>query len=310
MSMSSQWAKRAAMASWLASSAAAKVPSVASEKTTPKPKVSSGRLRSMTVTSWRASAFFIRIARYRPAGPPPTLTIRIKTSAAQASMAEAMASEPALASHPMRRIVRIAPGRPALMLGLRVALATVVPLLSARFIGQPAAVWASTGGFIVALADKGGSYRTRARIMGGLTLTAACAVVAAAFAAPYAWAAAPLMLVIAGVCAFAGALGPAAAAAGVTAAVLFAVSLSSPPPSTLAALERGVAVAGAGVWAMTLALLFWPVRVYKPARWAVARTYRALAAHARKMAELLPTMGGEAWMAEVTRGHGAIRDML
>src|SRR6476659_6598097 len=76
MSMSSQWAKRGRIASWLSWSAAAKVPSVAS-----------GRLRSMTVTSWRASAFFIRMARYRPAGPPPTLTIRIKTSAAQASMA-------------------------------------------------------------------------------------------------------------------------------------------------------------------------------------------------------------------------------
>ena len=44
---------------------------------------------------------------------------------------------------------------------------------------------------------------------------------------------------------------------------------------------------------MGLALLFWPVRVYKPARYAVARTYRALAAHARKMAELAPTLGNE-----------------
>ena len=55
----------------------------------------------------------------------------------------------------MRRIVRLAPGRPALMLGVRTALATLMPLLCARFIGANAAVWASTGGFIVALADKG-----------------------------------------------------------------------------------------------------------------------------------------------------------
>jgi uncharacterized membrane protein YccC len=58
---------------------------------------------------------------------------------------------------------------------------------------------------------------------------------------------------------------------------------------------------------MTLALLFWPVRVYKPARWAVARTFRALAAQARTMAELLPRATGDAWMKEVTPGHAAIR---
>jgi uncharacterized membrane protein YccC len=206
----------------------------------------------------------------------------------------------------VRDVMRLQPGRPALTLGVRAALATVVPLLLARWIG-PAAVWASTGGFIVALADKGGSYRTRARVMGGLTLATACAVVAAAFAAPYTWAAAPLMLVVAGLCAFAGALGPAAAAGGVTTAVLFAVSLASSPPSALVAGERGLAIVGAGAWAMTLALLFWPVRVYKPARWAVAHTFLALATHARKMAQLLPGTSGEAWMTELTRGHGTIR---
>src|SRR4051794_26072338 len=142
----------------------------------------------------------------------------------------------------VRHVVRLAPGRPAIMLGVRAALATVVPLLLARWIGASTAVWASTGGFIVALADKGGSYRTRARIMGGLTMATACAVVAAAFAAPYAWAAAPLMLVVAGVCAFAGALGPAQAAGGVTTAVLFAGSLSSPP-----AAGRGPPLAGRGL---------------------------------------------------------------
>jgi uncharacterized membrane protein YccC len=196
------------------------------------------------------------------------------------------------------------------MLGVRTSLATMVPLLCAPWIGPVASVWASTGGFIVALADKGGSYRGRASVMGGLTLATACAVTAAAFAAPYAWAAAPLMLVVAGLCAFAGAAGPAAAAGGVTTAVLFAVSLASPASSTLAAFERGVAIIGAGVWAMTLALLFWPVRVYKPARYAVAHSYRALAAHARKMAEELPEIGSAAWNQDVLRAHGPIRDTL
>ena len=224
-------------------------------------------------------------------------------------MARAMASsDPASAAHKVRQLVRIAPGRPALMLGVRTALATVVPLVAARWIGPTAAVWASTAGFTVALADKGGSYRTRAATMGGVTLAAAAAVTAAALAAPHAWAAAPLMLVVASLCAFAGVLGPAAAGGAVTVAVLFAVSLASPP--TAGALARGAAIVGGGLWAMGLALLFWPVRVYKPARYAVARTYRALAAHARKMAEVAPTLASDARSAEVTRGHGAIRDTI
>ncbi|MGZ3426213.1 MAG: FUSC family protein, partial [Polyangia bacterium] len=163
-----------------------------------------------------------------------------------------MASDPLSPPHPVRQLVRLAPGRPALMLGVRTALATALPLLLAPWIGAAAAAWASTGGFTVALADKGGSYRTRARIMGGVTLTAAAAVVAGALVSPWAAASAPLMLVVAGLCAFAGVFGPAAAGGGVTVAVLFAVSLASPTHSALAALERGAAVAGSGAWAMTL----------------------------------------------------------
>ncbi|MGZ3442176.1 MAG: FUSC family protein, partial [Polyangia bacterium] len=133
---------------------------------------------------------------------------------------------------------------------------------------------------------------------------------AGALVSPWAAASAPLMLVVAGLCAFAGVFGPAAAGGGVTVAVLFAVSLASPPHSTLAALERGAAVAGSGAWAMTLALLFWPVRVYKPARYAVARVDRALAAHARAMARHVDVAGSDQWIAEVTRRHGAIRTTI
>ena len=50
---------------------AASASSVASENTTPKPNVSSRRLRSKTATSWRGSAFLSRSAKKSPAGPPP-----------------------------------------------------------------------------------------------------------------------------------------------------------------------------------------------------------------------------------------------
>src|SRR2546426_9358976 len=53
--------------------------SVWSENTTPKPKVSSGRLRSQTVISQRGQAFFARSAKYRPPGPPPMMLDRKST---------------------------------------------------------------------------------------------------------------------------------------------------------------------------------------------------------------------------------------
>ena len=73
--MSSQWANACVISVWVMGSASKKLSRVASEKTTPKPKVSSGPLRSMTVTWCRGSARFIKIAKYRPAAPPPIATI-------------------------------------------------------------------------------------------------------------------------------------------------------------------------------------------------------------------------------------------
>jgi len=73
--MSSQWAKFRVISAYVSASASAKVSSVASEKTTPNPNVSSRRLRSTTRMSWAGSAFFMSRAKYSPAAPPPTLTI-------------------------------------------------------------------------------------------------------------------------------------------------------------------------------------------------------------------------------------------
>ncbi len=61
--MSSQWAKLPVIAWYDSASAAARLSSVASENTTPKPKVSFSRLRSRTTTSFCGSAFFIRMPK-------------------------------------------------------------------------------------------------------------------------------------------------------------------------------------------------------------------------------------------------------
>jgi uncharacterized membrane protein YccC len=204
-----------------------------------------------------------------------------------------------------RQMVRIAPGRPAVALGVRAALATLAPLLAAPWIGAGVATWATIGGFIVALADKGGAYRTRALTLGGATLGAAASVALGALAAPHAIVAVALMFVWATVSGFAGVLGPAAVGPGTTMAVLFAVSLASPAPTP--ALVRAAGILGGGAWSMVLALLFWPVRVYGPVRVAIAGCYRTLR---RQLAEIAGSTGTPAASVVVSKGHGSIRAAL
>src|ERR1700753_588833 len=65
------------MAACVRGSAARKLSSVWSEKTTPQPKVSSGRFRSYTSIRVAGNALRSRMALYNPAGPPPRHTIRL-----------------------------------------------------------------------------------------------------------------------------------------------------------------------------------------------------------------------------------------
>jgi hypothetical protein len=69
-SMSSQCAKLSVIARYVSGSAARRLPSVWSEKTTPQPKVSSGRLRSSTVTWWRGIGLLEQEGEVQPRRPP------------------------------------------------------------------------------------------------------------------------------------------------------------------------------------------------------------------------------------------------
>lgn len=205
----------------------------------------------------------------------------------------------------VRETVRFAPGRPALTLGLRTALATVVPLLVVPLIAPEATTWASTAGFVLAVADKGGSYRTRARTLGGITIASTLAVAIASLASNATWSAVLAMGCASLLCALAGVFGAVPAAGGVTTAVMFCIALGIREPSYSAILERALGVFGGGAWAMAMALVFWPIRVYRPARVAVARCYRALAGYTR--IEHGESLGTTQWLAEVTQAHGPIR---
>lgn len=200
--------------------------------------------------------------------------------------------------------IAIAPGtRPALWLGIRSAIAVAVPLVLAPTLGPVITTWATLAGFTVALVDKGGAYRTRAR---ALFTTAFGCLLAVALGTVLAQAPDAALVVVPLTCAalaVSQAWGSTAIPVGNTIAVQLILATSLPfHPGDLPLRLAGVAL-GAAV-AITLALVLWPVRVYQPAREAVARTLRLLALHARELATL------EVPHDEHVRRHRAIRDAL
>src|SRR5262245_55583710 len=73
---------------------------------------------------------------------------------------------------PVRELSRWA-ARPNPAAGLRAAIATVGPILAAHALGIPGGTWLGLGGFLTAVADKGGAYRTRAQTLGMLAIALA-----------------------------------------------------------------------------------------------------------------------------------------
>ncbi|MFB1482819.1 FUSC family protein [Corallococcus sp. RDP092CA] len=180
-------------------------------------------------------------------------------------------------------LFRFQPGRPAIAAGLRTGLALGVPLLISALLGNPAASWAGMAGLFVALVDKGGPYRTRARAMGAMTVLGAGVGLIVALPSPF-WVDVALTLFWVTACGFARSFGDTPGIVGMLLANLFVVSLALPQRGVEgAALQAAWFIAG-GLWSMFLALVLWPLRPYRPSRLAIAACYEELAAIADDVA--------------------------
>ncbi len=214
-----------------------------------------------------------------------------------------MASRRAAWIESLADAVRFAPVRPAAAAGVRAAVATVLPLALGALFDVPMLSWASLSGFLTSIVDKGGAYRTRAGGMASVVVGGAIWAGLAAVAGLHFGASIGCAFVGAAALAFARVYGPAVASAGTCVLVLFLVSLARPEADLARVAERAAFVAGGGLWAMGLALLLWPVRVYRPARDAVGRCLRAVAAFAADAS-------GGGSQAVLLRHRAAIRQSL
>ena len=202
-------------------------------------------------------------------------------------------------------LVRPARTGPDLRAGFRAALSTAVPLLVASAFHPASATWASLAGFSVALADKGGAYRTRAIATGSLALSGAVAAMIGALVAHQPWLAVAVVGVWAAAATLVRVLGSSAMSVGISSTIILVISLAAPAHSFGESVARAVAVLDGSVWAMLLSLGFWPLRPYRPLRRAIASVYAELASHADLVASVAPpeTTSADVGPLELERRH-------
>jgi uncharacterized membrane protein YccC len=211
--------------------------------------------------------------------------------------------------HTVRAATALARTRPAYAAGVRAAVATVVPLAVAQMLGPAGATWMSLGGFNGALADRGGPYRTRALTMGAVTLCCASALVIGTLASGHTGVAIALTFAVAFATSLGRAWGTAGVSVGGATLTAFVIALAVPPTAGDGAIARAAYDVAGGLWAMAIALVLWPLQPYRPARLAIAQSYRALAAYAADVAlHLRATLATDT--SELPAGSAAVRGAL
>lgn len=209
----------------------------------------------------------------------------------------------------LRELFRLTHARPAVAAGVRAGLAAALPLLLAGgALPLQAVSWLSLGAFQAALADRGGAYRSRARAMASVLVCSSLAALVGGVVgdAPLLAPLVAVLLLFASGLAQAG--GVTAAGTGRAAAVAFLVAHARPAATFADAALQGAAVAAGALGTMALALGLWPVRLYRPARLAIARALERLAVQARLVAAG-PT-GDPAALARLHAQRTEVRDAI
>jgi uncharacterized membrane protein YccC len=210
-----------------------------------------------------------------------------------------------------KEVARLAPVRPAVKAGFRASLATILPAVLSSILQISGGLWLSVGGFNTSFADKGGSYRARASSMGAAALAGALSAAVGGLVGRHPALAVPVALLWVSACSYAGVYGAAANTVGNTAACTFVISLALPSTGLLESLERGGFLIGGALWAMVLSLVLWPIRPYRPARFAVARCFRTVADLVGEVGLLsIRPQDAASWQALIQRQHGRTRETL
>ncbi|HEY2026161.1 MAG TPA: FUSC family protein, partial [Gemmatimonadaceae bacterium] len=166
------------------------------------------------------------------------------------------------------------------------------------------------GGFNGALSDRGGPYRTRAATMTAVMVCSALTALLGALGGGRIAIAIPLTFVVAMAAGLARVWQTAGISVGGAMLSTYVISLAYPTSSALQAVERAGFVIGGGLLAMMIALVIWPLQPYRPARAAVANSYRALSGYVDQMIRHLRALDDGAARSDLPAGSAVVRGAL
>jgi uncharacterized membrane protein YccC len=177
---------------------------------------------------------------------------------------------------PLRSLVELEPGKPAIAAGLRMAVTIVGPIVAGMVTGHlDAGLMASVAALEVGLVDDGGPYARRLVRMCVTTVGLAVSIFAATLAGGQLWLAVPLTLVWAFGCGLTNLFSNAAATAGMVTLIVLAIGIGLPGDLGVAS-DRFAQFLAGGAWSVVISNLLWPLHPWKPIECDVAAAYHAL----------------------------------
>ena len=181
-------------------------------------------------------------------------------------------------------------------------------MIAAVALQRPELAWMAIGAWLVTLCDVGGAYSTRARAMVTMTLGGVLVRLVAGAVGPHFALAVLLMLVGGTGLSLLRVLGDVGAKVGSLLVVMLALTLGARAQDLHDVVAQALLFAAGGLVSMTLALLFWGVHPYKPARVAVAGALDALAESFDALRRLLHhDAEKEAWNAWIRASPRRVR---
>ena len=210
-----------------------------------------------------------------------------------------------------QRIVQHQSTPPAFAAGLRAAIVTTTPVIAAVALDRPNLAWMAIGAWLVTLCDVGGAYATRAGAMLSMTVGGVLVRLFTGVVGPHFALSVVVMLVLGTGLSLLRALGDVGTKVGSPLVVLLALTLGSQTPGLHEVVVEALLFGAGGVASMTLALLFWGVHPYKPARVAIARCLVVLADGADQLGELVERKAEkEPWDAWIRSSPRRVREAI
>jgi uncharacterized membrane protein YccC len=213
-----------------------------------------------------------------------------------------------LQPHPFADLLRLQPGRPALAVGLRMAIVISVPMMVGASVGQLGpATTVCLGALNGGMADVGGARSSRWHALGAAMVLDALAISLGTLAGQSIWLAVPLMFVVAVACGLANLFGNVAANVGFVVVILYMVGVGAPGGGSVAFERLWLTLLG-GAWAIVVVLVIWPVRPFEAVSKGLAETCSSLAGLVRTVAS--PTGVEDVDRSQASADAHRVRDSI